>query len=244
MSKEAGKKAAAIKAVNEFVPSSVESGGDVCVGVGSGSTIVYAVERLAERARSENIKLQCVPTSFQAKQLIQKHGLNLSDLENTPLLDVAIDGADEVDSSGNCIKGGGGCLTQEKIVAAAAKRFIVIADDSKKSNQFGENWKKGIPIEVIPMGYAPVMAKLTAMGLTPVLRMAKAKAGPVVTDNSNFLIDATFGHVENWTDLNTRIMMIPGVVDTGLFMGMANSVLFGSEVDVQMLSFPKNDPRK
>lgn len=106
MSLESAKKIAAEKAIDEHVSDNIK------IGIGSGSTIVYAVSRLAERVKAENLNVVCVPTSFQAKQLIQDNGLTLGDLETTPQLDVAIDGADECDSQLNCIKGGGGCLLQ------------------------------------------------------------------------------------------------------------------------------------
>lgn len=218
---EAGKKAAARHAVDTFVKD-----GQV-LGVGSGSTIVYAVERIVERVKSEKLSLVCVPTSFQARQLIVGSNLTLSDLDRNPELDVAIDGADEVDGHLNLIKGGGGCLTQEKIVASCAKQFIVIADNRKDSKSFGENWKKGVPVEVIPMAYVPVMRRMEQWGLTPELRMAKAKAGPVVTDNGNFIIDFQFNKVNDWEKLNTQLNLIPGVVETGLFINMANHVVFG-----------------
>ncbi|XP_072042355.1 ribose-5-phosphate isomerase-like [Amphiura filiformis] len=222
---ELAKKAAACAAVDNHVT-------DNCMlGVGSGSTIVYAVERLADRVKTENLKVQCVPTSFQARQLIINHGLNLSDLERTPELDVAIDGADEVDDQMNLIKGGGGCLTQEKIVAVNAKYFVVIADYRKRSKVLGEQWKKGVPIEVIPMAYKPVISQLCMQfGGKAELRMAKAKAGPVVTDNGNFIIDWQFDAVpENWKSVNQEITLIPGVVETGLFVNMAKKVYFGMD---------------
>ncbi|KAM4808603.1 ribose-5-phosphate isomerase [Rhinophrynus dorsalis] len=200
------------------------------LGIGSGSTIVYAVNRLAERVKQENLNVVCVPTSFQARQLILQNGLTLTDLDRHPELDVAIDGADEVDSDLNLIKGGGGCLTQEKIVAGCAKTFIVIADYRKASKNFGEQWKKGIPIEVIPMAYVPVTKALQSrFGGIAELRMAINKAGPVVTDNGNFLLDWKFDKVQDWKTLNTAITMIPGVVDTGLFIDMAERVYFGME---------------
>lgn len=143
-------------------------------------------------------------------------------------LDVAIDGADEVDSDLICIKGGGGCLTQEKIVASCAKEFIVIADSSKESKILGENWRKGVPVEVIPMAYIPVSIKLKELGLRPVLRMAKSKAGPLVTDNGNFIIDFGFEDVSDWKKLNNEIIAVPGVVETGLFISMAKCVIFGN----------------
>ncbi|XP_022086578.1 ribose-5-phosphate isomerase-like [Acanthaster planci] len=222
---EAAKKAAAYAAVNDHVMDNYR------LGIGSGSTIVYAVERLAQRVREEQLSVQCVPTSFQARQLIINNGLVLSDLEKTPQLDVAIDGADEVDSGLNLIKGGGGCLTQEKIVAANAKCFVVIADYRKKSSHLGEHWDRGVPIEVIPLAYRPIMITLaTQLGGEAVLRMAKSKAGPVVTDNGNFILDWKFKVVpESWEAVNQQIKMIPGVVETGLFLKMTRQVYFGME---------------
>lgn len=201
------------------------------VGIGSGSTIVYAVERLAERVKKENLSIVCVPTSFQAKQLIRQHDLILSDLEENPLLDIAFDGADEVDSNRVLIKGGGGCLTQEKIVASAAKNLIIVADYTKRANSLGDQWKRGIPIEVIPMSYKVVQKTIEKrLGGTAELRMAKAKAGPLVTDNSNFIIDWKFtSNSTNWSEINTIIKMIPGVVETGLFIGMTSKVYFGEQ---------------
>ncbi|ELU13809.1 hypothetical protein CAPTEDRAFT_195494 [Capitella teleta] len=221
----AGKKAAAIRVVDELVKT------DQVLGIGSGSTIVFAVEHIAERVKSEGLKLTCVPTSFQARQLILEHGLTLGDLENFPKLDLAIDGADEVDSELNCIKGGGGCLAQEKVVASCAKKFAVIADDRKDSSHLGQNWHKGIPIEVLPFAYVPVMQKIkTTYGGVPALRMAQSKAGPVVTDNGNFLLDWKFDAEKkwDWNLINTELNLIPGVVDTGLFIHMAFKAYFGT----------------
>eukprot|EP00071_Canis_lupus_P050778 XP_532963.4 ribose-5-phosphate isomerase [Canis lupus familiaris] len=200
------------------------------LGIGSGSTIVHAVQRIAERVKQENLNLVCIPTSFQARQLILQYGLTLSDLDRHPEIDLAIDGADEVDADLNLIKGGGGCLTQEKIVAGYASRFIVIADFRKDSKNLGDQWHKGIPIEVIPMAYVPVSRAVTQkFGGVIELRMAINKAGPVVTDNGNFILDWKFDRVHKWSEVNTAIKMIPGVVDTGLFINMAERVYFGMQ---------------
>jgi len=226
------KRLAARAAVDKFVKS-----GQV-VGVGSGSTIEFAVERISERVKAENLKVSCVPTSFQARQLIVNHGLILTDLDRNPVLDVAIDGADEVDSDHVLIKGGGGCLTQEKIVAHAASVFVVIADYTKDSCSLGQQWKKGVPIEVIPMAYVPIQRELkTNFGGQSILRMAKSKAGPVVTDNGNFIIDWIFEKPpQKWSVVDTAIKMIPGVVETGLFVNMAHTVIFGQEAgDVKIV---------
>ena len=131
------KQRVAFAAVDEFVSD------NQVVGIGSGSTIVFAVKRLAERVEKEKLNIVCVPTSFQARQLIVDNKLCLSDLDRNPSIDVTIDGADEVDGDLNLIKGGGGCLLQEKIVAAYSKKLVIIVDERKDSKHFGENWKKG-----------------------------------------------------------------------------------------------------
>ncbi|KAK7789446.1 hypothetical protein R5R35_005375 [Gryllus longicercus] len=220
---DAAKKAAAVKAVDEYVKN------NFVLGIGSGSTIVYAVERLAERVKLENLSIVCVPTSFQARQLIIQHNLILSDLERNPKLDCAIDGADEVDAKLTLIKGGGGCLTQEKIVASCAKQLIIVCDFMKDSKALGEKYKKGVPIEVIPMAFVPVQRKIEEdLGGKAELRMAKQKAGPVVTDNGNFILDWIFPEKSyDWESTNTKIKMIPGVVETGLFVNMTHKVFYG-----------------
>ncbi|XP_053684247.1 ribose-5-phosphate isomerase [Sabethes cyaneus] len=224
MSLEEAKKIAAFKAVDEYIKD------NTVVGIGSGSTVVYAVQRLAERVRREKLTLVCIPTSFQARQLIIQNALTLGDLEQNPKIDCAIDGADEVDANMVLIKGGGGCLLQEKIVASCAEQLVIIADYTKNSKQLGEQYKKGIPIEVIPMAYVPIRDRISSSyGGKLVLRMAVAKAGPVVTDNGNFILDWQFPSTESfdWEKVNLDIVSIPGVVETGLFIKMATRAYFG-----------------
>jgi len=226
MSVEAAKALAGAAAVNNHVTNTTK-----VVGVGSGSTIVYAVQRLAERVKEEGLQLRCVPTSFQARQLILQHGLVLGDLEIEGRIDVTIDGCDEADKDLTLIKGGGGCQTQEKIVAEYSDTFIVIADYRKDSVKLGQAWKY-IPIEVVPMAYRPVMARLgDQLGGRAELRMAKAKAGPVVTDNGNLIVDWYWDQDRemNWREVNTTIQCMAGVVETGLFVGMADKAYFGME---------------
>lgn len=224
MSLEQAKKIAAFKAVDEYIKD------NSVVGVGSGSTVIYAVQRLAERVKHEKLNLICIPTSFQARQLIIQNALTLGDLEQTPKIDCAIDGADEVDADMVLIKGGGGCLLQEKIVASCAQQLVIIADYTKNSKKLGEQYKKGIPIEVIPMAYVPIRDRISSSyGGNLTLRMAVAKAGPVVTDSGNFILDWQFPSAEsfNWNKVNQDIVMIPGVVETGLFVKMASRAFFG-----------------
>ncbi|EFN84428.1 Ribose-5-phosphate isomerase, partial [Harpegnathos saltator] len=214
------------------------------IGIGSGSTVIYAVHRLVERVKTEGLNVVCIPTSFQARQLIVKNHLTLGDLEIYPELDCAIDGADEVDAEMNLIKGGGGCLLQEKIVASCAKQFVVIADYTKNSQKLGDQYKKGIPIEVIPMAYKPIQHRIeVTYGGSANIRMALAKAGPVVTDNGNFVLDWNFPQdITDWNKINKEISLIPGVVETGLFINMAEKAFFGmadGSVKVQCLKNQK-----
>jgi len=220
---ELGKKNAANKAVEENIKEGM------ILGIGSGSTVVYAVKKIAEITKSKNLDLKCIPTSFQSRQLIVENGLTLASLDQYPVIDLDIDGADEIDASLNLIKGGGGCLVQEKIIASASKKLVIIADFTKKSEILGENWHRGVPIEIIPLALAPLMKKLEKLDGKPVLRMAKAKAGPVVSDNGNFIIDVDFGLINNPSELNLKILQIPGVVDSGLFLGMAQTAYIGQK---------------
>lgn len=175
----------------------------------------------------------CVPTSLQAKQLIRKHKLILSDLEETPVLDVAFDGADEFDSNKVLIKGGGACLTQEKIVASCAQKLIIITDFTKQSNHLGEKWKKGIPLEVLPMACSSVSKRIQEeFGGKAVVRPAgSSKAGPVVTDNGLIIIDWMFDDKKqyDWKKVDEQLNCIPGVLSNGLFVGMTSEIFVGEE---------------
>lgn len=225
---EEGKKMAAERAVEE----NIESG--MILGIGSGSTVVYAIKKIAALNQEQNLKLKCIPTSFQSYQLIVESELKLVSLDQYPEIDLDIDGADEIDSNLNLIKGGGGCLVQEKIIASNSKKFIIIADFRKNSEYLGQKWKKGVPIEVIPMAYVPIMRKIKQLGGKPELRMAKSKAGPLITDNGNFIIDADFGIMKKPEELDQKLKFIPGIVDTGFFINMASKAYIGQK-DGQVL---------
>ncbi|MFX0080899.1 MAG: ribose 5-phosphate isomerase A [Candidatus Hodarchaeota archaeon] len=230
---ETGKKNAAIKAVDENVKK------NMIIGIGSGSTVVYAVQRLGEINKENTMNLKCIPSSFQAYQLIIQNGLELVSLEQFPEIDIDLDGADELDKNLNLIKGGGGCLVQEKIVASNSKELIIIADFRKNSETLGTKWKKGIPIEVIPMSYFPIMNKLKKLGGKPTLRMAKSKSGPLITDNGNFIVDVDFGEINNPGELNMEFLKIAGVVDTGLFVNMTSKAYIGLEDGKVLTLFKK-----
>jgi ribose 5-phosphate isomerase A len=220
---EKGKKNAAIKAVDENLKK------NMVLGIGSGSTVVYAVQRIGHLNKEKTLGLKCIPSSFQAYQLIIENDLNLVSLDQYPEIDLDIDGADEIDKNLNLIKGGGGCLVQEKILASNSKELIIIADFRKNSETLGMKWKKGVPLEVIPIAYVPIMKKLKNLGGTPVLRMAKSKSGPLITDNGNFIIDVDFGVINDPVELDSKLLRIPGIVDTGLFISMASKAYIGLE---------------
>ncbi|MFX1558888.1 MAG: ribose 5-phosphate isomerase A, partial [Promethearchaeota archaeon] len=198
-------------------------------GIGSGSTVVYAVKKIAEMNKERDLGLKCIPSSFQSYQLIIENGLNLVTLNQYPDIDLDIDGADEIDEDLNLIKGGGGCHVQEKIIASNSKKVIIIADFRKRSKKLGQNWKKGVPIEVIPIAYTSVMNKLKQLKGNPKLRMAQAKVGPLITDNGNFIIDVDFGKIDNPSELNNKLINIQGLVDTGLFIGLVSKVYIGMD---------------
>lgn len=221
---DVSKMCAAHRAVDKHVVDGMK------LGIGSGSTIVYGIQRLAQRVNDENLAVVCVPTSYQARQLIIDYNLPLGNLDTNPRLDCTIDGADEIESGTlTCIKGGGGCLTQEKIVASCSDKLIIVADGAKEVNRLGQKWKKGVPIEVIPMAYKPIQGKIhTKYGGEAILRMSADKAGPLVTDNGNFLLDWVFPDTKYcWSSVHNYLKLIPGVVETGLFIDMTDECLVG-----------------
>ncbi|GMM32179.1 ribose-5-phosphate isomerase [Martiniozyma asiatica (nom. inval.)] len=199
------------------------------IGIGSGSTVVYVAERIGQLENKN--EFTCIPTGFQSKQLIIDNKLKLGGLEEFPEIDIAFDGADEIDSQLNCIKGGGACLLQEKLVADSAKKFIIVADDRKNTGVLGKGWKKGIPIEVVPNAYVKILKELTLLGGKPTVRSGlPGKAGPIVTDNGNFIIDCDFGEIEvaNVENLHIKIKAMVGVVETGIFVRMAEKAYIGN----------------
>ncbi|AET40113.1 ribose-5-phosphate isomerase RKI1 Ecym_5355 [Eremothecium cymbalariae DBVPG len=229
---EEAKKVAAFRAVDENFDGKRHR----VVGIGSGSTVVYVAQRIGEYQASEEYKGKvefiCIPTGFQSQELIISNGLRLGSIEEYPVVDIAFDGADEVDEELQLIKGGGGCLLREKLVSSSTKEFVVVADFRKKSPKYlGTNWTKGVPIEVVPVAYARVLADIRAMSTcvrAEVRQGGVSKAGPVVTDNNNFIIDADFGQIQDPRKLHQDLKMLVGVVETGLFIDNASKAYFGA----------------
>jgi ribose 5-phosphate isomerase A len=194
------------------------------VGLGTGSTAAFMIAALGQRVREEGLKIIGVPTSFQSVLLARKEGIPTIPLDEAIHLDIAIDGADEVDPQKNLIKGGGAAHTREKIVAAMADYFVVIVDDSKLVDKLNTTF--ALPVEVLPLAAASVTKRLEEMGAKVDLRMAIRKGGPVITDQGNFVLDITFpGGIDDPVVLEYQLNNIPGVLENGLFVDLANLIL-------------------
>jgi ribose 5-phosphate isomerase A len=181
---------------------------------------------LGDRLKSGALKdIKGVPTSFQASVLAKQYGIPLTTLDEIDKIDIAIDGADEVDPQKNLIKGGGAAHTREKIVDSLAEEFIVVVDSSKLVDRLGSTFP--LPVEVLPMAITPVMKAIEKLGGKPELRMGVKKDGPVITDQGNMILDVDFGAIENPVELEKTLNNIPGVLENGLFIGVAHVVLIG-----------------
>ncbi|QFU82143.1 ribose-5-phosphate isomerase RpiA [Natronorubrum aibiense] len=206
------------------------------VGLGTGSTAAYAIDAIG-RAIDDGLEVQGIPTSFQSRRRALEAGIPLTTLDAVDGVDLAIDGADQIaddpDSNGYgaLIKGGGAAHTREKLVDSAADRFVVVADPSKLESVL----ERAIPVEVIPDAHTVVAERLRDLGGEPTLRDAERKDGPVVTDNGNLVVDCAFGPIEEPETLATRLSRLPGVVEHGLFVGLADATYVGTAdgVDVR-----------
>jgi len=203
------------------------------LGLGSGSTAAYAIREIGRKIQQEDLRILGIPTSYQALLLAVDCGIPITTLNEHPELDLTIDGADQIDKALNLIKGMGGALTREKIVASASKQLIIVADETKMVEKLGTNHP--VPVETLPFALPTVVSKVREMGGRPVLREGKGKVGPVVTDNGNFIVDVDFGLINVPKELNSRLKLIPGVVETGLFIEMANIVYVGKPTSVEKL---------
>ena len=211
---------AAKRAAGESAAEAVEDG--VVVGLGTGSTAAYAIRAIGRQVDA-GLDIVGVPTSFQSRELAREAGIPLADLDEVSV-DLAIDGADEV-AGGDCIKGGGAAHAREKLVDASADRFLVVADPTKEA----ETLSQPVPVEVLPAARTTVAESVRELGGEPTLRQAERKDGPVVTDNGNLVVDCAFGAIEAPSALARDLASLPGVVEHGLFVGLADAVHIGGE---------------
>jgi len=197
---------------------------DMIVGLGTGSTVKYALEYLSKRIQ-EGLSIKAIPTSIETKRIAQKEQINIVSLLEYPEIDITIDGADEVDSNLNLIKGGGGALAREKIIAYHSKKVIIIADDSKVVKMLGINFP--LPVEVLKFEWESTKRALETFGCDAKIR--KIFDDPFITDNGNYIVDCEFEKINDPEQLEIDINMIPGVVENGLFIGLATEVIVGSK---------------
>ncbi|MFB3162273.1 ribose-5-phosphate isomerase RpiA [Neobacillus sp. 179-J 1A1 HS] len=198
------------------------------VGLGTGSTVYYFISKLGELVQ-QGLSIKGVPTSKQTEKLARELGIPLVSFHQIEQIDVAIDGADEVDFDLNLIKGGGGALLREKIIAKAAKTFIVVADSQKNVETLGTF---PLPIEVVPFGFEMTMKYIRELGGNPTLRQRRGT--PFITDNGNYIIDSSFQEINQPEELEKNLNLLPGVVDNGLFVGIADTVI--TIVDKQLIT--------
>ena len=203
----------------------VEDG--MILGLGSGSTAALMIKSLAQQIRSGKLKnIKGVPTSFQAEFLALELNIPLIDLASVPQIDLAIDGADEVDPDFQLIKGGGACHVREKLVASKANKLLIVVDETKLVQNLNQVFP--LPVEVLPSAWKQVKDMISEMSGVSNLRMARKKAGPVVTDQGNLILDVLFdAGIKDPKDLEMRINNIPGVLENGLFVDLTDKVLVG-----------------
>jgi ribose 5-phosphate isomerase A len=219
------KRAAGYAAVDRFVHADT-----ACIGLGTGSTAYWAIERVGERV-SGGWQLVAVATSVETERLCKARGIHVVGLCEGPPIEVAIDGADEVASDLSLIKGHGGALFREKAVAMEAKQFVVVVDDSKLVQKLG---KTSLPIEVVPFTTRCVIRELEE--ICPSVQLRMRDGGPFLTDNGNHILDCSFGEIADPRKLDAALISIHGIVATGLFAGLTSQVLVGSVGGVRELS--------
>lgn len=224
--KEELKKAAAVRAVG-FVDAGM------LVGLGTGSTAEFAIEELSKRIRDGRLSnISCVPSSGRTTDFAHSLGLHLVELDSARKIDVTIDGADEIDSDFNLIKGGGGALLREKILAQNSERNIIVADESKLSKRLGERFP--VPVEVLEFALEVEKGYLESLGGEVRLRLAR-NGSPFLTDQGNFIVDWDFGEISNPSFFAERLSKRAGIVEHGLFVGTASDIIIGFAGGVEHL---------
>jgi ribose 5-phosphate isomerase A len=225
LEKEELKKLAGEKAVDH-----IEDG--MIIGLGTGSTIEYALRKIGKLCR-EGLDIKGIPTSIHTKRIASEEKIPLTTLDENPVIDLTIDGADEVDSNLNLIKGGGGALTREKIIAFNSKKVIIVIDDSKIVKCLGIDF--ALPVEVVKFGWTSTKKTLEEFDCQVELRKVMGDE-PFITDNSNYILDCEFERIEEPAQMEIDINSIPGVVENGLFIGLVDEVIVGGKQGISTLN--------
>ena len=217
------------KQAGEEAVKHIEDG--MILGLGTGSTVEYTLRKIGQEVKN-GLKIQGIPTSIHTKRIAKEENIPLTTLEEHPDIDLTIDGADEVDSYLNLIKGGGGALTREKIIAFNSEKVIIVVDDSKVVKALGIDFP--LPVEVVKFGWTATKKTLEAFGCEVKLREIM-KGEPFITDNGNYILDCEFERIENPEQMEIDISCVPGVVETGLFINLVNEVIVGGKQGIKTL---------
>lgn len=218
------KRAAAARAVAEVRDGMV-------VGLGSGSTAAFALESLADRIAG-GLRIAGIPTSDATAAVARRLGIPLTTFDESRHIDLAIDGADQVERGTlHLIKGRGGALLREKIVAAASARLVIAVDESKLVDRLGG--RTAVPVEIVPFGWQTTLDRLAALGCAPVLRLSNGQ--PVATDGGHYIADCAVPEISDPAALEARLSSVTGVVETGLFIGMASTIVVGRQAGVEII---------
>ena len=218
------------KLAGEKAAEQVKNG--MILGLGTGSTVEFTLRKLGERIKKENLKIKGIPTSIHTKRIAKEENIPLTTIEENPEIDLTIDGADEVDSFLNLIKGGGGALTREKIIAFHSKKEIIIVDDSKVVKCLGIDFD--LPVEVVKFAWTSTKKALEKFDCEVKLREIMENE-PYITDNGNYILDCEFERIENPDEMESDINNIPGVVENGLFVGLVDEVIVGGKQGIVTL---------
>ena len=202
------------------------------IGLGTGSTVEFFIREIGERIKQEEIEVWCVPSSYQSHILAAENGFFVTDLFQVGELDLCVDGADQVDTELNCIKGKGGALLREKVIAQASEKVYIIVDSGKLSEKLND----AVPVEVLPFAFGSVVRKIEKMGGKAKIRESKTKIGPCITDNGNFILDVDFGVVKDPSELERELNGIAGVMENGIFPSrLISAVIFGRKDEAKIM---------
>lgn len=227
-----------VQSVNELKKIAAEAAvqyvkDGMVVGLGTGSTTLFAIRKIGELVNKNSLDIVGIPSSQKTETEARLAKLPLTTLQDHPIIDITIDGADEVDPQLNLIKGGGGALLREKILARASKRLVIIVDESKLSPRLGTKWP--VPIEVIEFGYTPVISYLEELGGKVKIRLDE-KGKRFKTDEGNIILDCDFGPIEDLKKLTLNLNKQPAIVENGLFLDFASEVIVAGIKGIQILN--------